>query len=57
MPNKAETTIRPTKAKAIRQSHINLSWLRLVRRIITVKSLRQTMEVNSWRHDILSPGR
>lgn len=53
MSGKAETTVCPSKAKTIRQSHINFSWLRLIRRIIAVESICQAMQINGGRHDIL----
>lgn len=51
--SKAKTTIRPPKAKAIRQSHLYGPFLRLIRGVITIKTIRQTFQVDSRRHDIL----
>src|SRR3954465_5820502 len=52
---KAKVAVSSTKCKAIGQSHINLSRLRVLRRIVASKPVSQTFQVDSRRHSILSP--
>lgn len=47
---KTESAIRPSKAKTVRQGHLNLALLSLLRRIIAVESFGGTIEVDSRRH-------
>lgn len=53
MLRKTKTAVCPSKPKAIRQSHLERTFLRLVRGIVAVKPISQAVQIDSWRHHIL----
>lgn len=50
---KAKRAVCPSKPEAIRQGNIDLPLLRMMRRIITIESFRQAIQINSRRHNTL----
>lgn len=54
MPRKAETTVSPTESKAIREGDIDLSMLGLVRGIVAIEPVRQPIQIDRRRHDVLA---
>lgn len=52
---KTQRAIRPTEAKAIGQCDLNRALLGLIRGVITVESVGETLQVDRRRHGILSP--
>lgn len=53
MLRETKTTVSPSKSKAVGKRHTNATFLCLIRRVVTVKPVVQSVQVDGRGHDIL----